>query len=801
MGQDAPLPAAPAQHTRPQLRDAYGRPYEPAIGPRLKVVLVFIFASVALLGASGAYLFTIRALEWLRGQQYINQFSLWMFLAHVVVGVVLVGPFLAFGGIHLSSARHRKNRHAVRLGIALFVTGIAAGLTGLALIQLAGFPQLPTGTWSRTVVFALHVLTPLLAVGLYVLHRRAGPDIQWQWGIAWGVAVGAFVGAMSVMHSVDPLKAYTRGSPEGEKYFEPSKARTVDGNFISAEALLMDEYCLKCHQDIYHDHIHSAHKFSSFNNPAYLFSILETRRVGYKRDGSPRASRWCAGCHDPVPFFSGAFDEKVFDDPAFDVSKHDTAKAGITCTVCHGIVHVNSRIGNADYTIKEPVHYPFAYSNNPVLQWVNQQIVKAKPEFHKRTFLKEFHRDEAFCSTCHKVSVPMEVNHYKEWLRGQDHADTYLLSGVSGVSARSFYYPPVAQTNCNGCHMPLEPSQDFASRDFDGSGTRKRHNHLFPGANTGLPELLGYEGKDEIIKAHADFLRGTDPHAKGPVLRIDLFGLKGGGTIDGKLFAPLRQGPLPKLQPGQTYLVEVVIRTLTMGHPFTQGTADSNEVWVDFEARAGQRLLGRSGALKGENETGPVDEWAHFLNILMLDRNGHRVDRRNPQDIFTPLYNHQIPPGAAQVVHYRLQVPADVSAPVQLKARVRYRKFDHKYMEYVYGKKVPKLPITDLCADEITLPVAGVAERVPEQTSPIKPAWQRWNDYGIGCLLEGGVGAKKGELKQAREAFQQLLAVPDKVAHSHGYLNLARVAFEEGLLDDAVKALNAAQKAEPPAPW
>jgi hypothetical protein len=27
--------------------------------------------------------------------------------------------------------------------------------------------------------------------------------------------------------------------------------------------------------------------------------------------------------------------------------------------------------------------------------------------------------------------------------------------------------------------------------------------------------------------------------------------------------------------------------------------------------------------------------WAHYLNVFMLDRDGNRIDRRNPQDIFT----------------------------------------------------------------------------------------------------------------------------------------------------------------------
>ena len=143
------------------------------------------------------------------------------------------------------------------------------------------------------------------------------------------------------------------------------------------------------------------------------------------------AARWCAGCHDVVPFFSGAFD-----DPKFDDVNHPTSQAGITCTVCHAITHVNSTRGNADYTIEEPIHYPFAFSTNKLLAFLNETMVKAKPEFHKKTFLKPLHKTAEFCSTCHKVSIPHELNHYKEFLRGQNHYDTFLLSGVSGHGAR-----------------------------------------------------------------------------------------------------------------------------------------------------------------------------------------------------------------------------------------------------------------------------------------------------------------------------------------------------------------------------
>ena len=750
------------------------------MGQRLHGLLWVVLALFALLGANSAYLAAVTFLEWFKGELYQNYFYQIMFLGHLILGVLLVLPFIIFAFFHLRLAFRRKNRRAVKVGYALLIISLLLLISGFALMRVEGFEIRDPNT--RTWLYWTHVITPLLVVWLYVLHRLAGPKIKWKMGVGWAGSVAAVVLIMVGLHHQDPRAWNVEGPKEGEKYFEPSLARTATGNFIPADTLMMDAYCQRCHKDTYNDWFHSAHHFSSFNNEPYLFSVKELRDQLMERDGDVKASRWCAGCHDVVPFLSGAFD-----DPQFDIRKHPTAHAGITCTVCHAITHVNSTKGNAAYTLEEPIHYPFAKSENPLLRYANEQMIKAKPAFHKKTFLKPLHENAEFCSTCHKVSLPGELTHYKEWLRGQNHYDSFLLSGVSGGNARAFYYPPKAQSNCNGCHMPTKPSADFGAQYLDESGALKIHNHLFPAANTGIPHLR--QAPDWVQKSHEDFHKGN--------VKIELFGLKKGGSVDAPLTAPIRPS-IPTLEPGETYLFEVVIRTLKLGHLFTQGTVDSNQVWMDVEVRDEEGVLGRSGSM---DESRRVDPWSHFVNVYMLDKDGNRIDRRNAADIFTPLYNHQIPPGAAAVVHYQFTVPEDQQKPIEIELKLNYRKFDSTYMEYVYGKDYRNdLPVSVLAEDRISFGIEGGIPSLSERTLAIQPVdfpmWQRWNDYGIGLLLKGNAGSDKGELKQAAAAFSKVEAL----GRPEGPINLARVYFKEGRVDDAAQALQRAAAFDPQPP-
>jgi len=758
------------------------------VTPRLRVVLTLVLGLFSLLLANGLYLSGITFSEWYFQRTFQDLFYHYMFLAHLVLGLVLILPFLAFGFYHWRASYKRRNRRAVRIGYALLIAGVVVLVSGVLLIKLGTFQFMRSETTQRLVYWS-HILAPVAAMWLYWLHRLVGPKVRWAIARRVGLVTAIAVGLMLVAQTQDPRKWTRRAPADGQKYFGNSLASTRDGGFIPQHVLMNDEYCKKCHQDVYDDWFHSAHHFSSFNNPAYLYAVRETRKVSLERDGNVHASRFCAGCHDPVPFFSGAFDN-----PHYDDVNDPTSQAGITCTVCHAITEIESTQGNGDYVIEEPQHYPFTYSTNPILQQMNMLLVKAKPAFHKSEMLKPVHKTPEFCSTCHKVHLPYQLTKYKEWARGQNHYDSFLLSGVAGHGARSFYYPQKAETDCNGCHMPYRESNDVAAIPHpERPHERVVHNHYFPGGNTALP----YWRNDAHVVAMAqEILKGC--------ARVDLFGIRKDGTLEGELIAPLRP-EVPALEAGQAYLLEAVIRTLKVGHHLTQGTVDSNELWLEVKAKSGDTVIGVSG---GRRPDGSVDEWSHFVNGFVIDRNGDRISRRNAQDIFIALYDHQIPPGAGQTAHYRLELPEEIDQPVEVTVKLNYRKFDKQYLEFMdrdfkegdhdfhnRGTGVNDLPITVIAEDRIVFPILrrdGVRIEASETgAKPIEPEWQRWNDYGIGLLLTG-----TAQLKQAAEAFAQV----EKYDRYDGPLNIARVLFAEGNLDGATEALKRAASMDPPPP-
>ena len=96
-----------------------GRRSRPAVGPGLRKLLLAVLGLFGLLAVNGLYLAGVTWIEWSSGKVYQDHFYQLMFLAHLLLGLLLILPFVPFGALHLRNAWRRPNRRAVAAGVTL----------------------------------------------------------------------------------------------------------------------------------------------------------------------------------------------------------------------------------------------------------------------------------------------------------------------------------------------------------------------------------------------------------------------------------------------------------------------------------------------------------------------------------------------------------------------------------------------------------------------------------------------------------------------------------------------------------
>ncbi|HEV8374732.1 MAG TPA: tetratricopeptide repeat protein, partial [Candidatus Polarisedimenticolia bacterium] len=807
------------------------------LSPRRNLLDRLVLASFLFLLLNGAYLgaFSAPTLAY-----YGNVFL------HLIGGVLFLAGFLWVG---MKAIRDKGRGKASRLG-ALVAYPLLAG-AGAAGIYLMLFYAIRPHLWVLHLHVALAVggsVAWILALrGSPSRFGAAGSKLALVAGVfalllfaSIRLAVGSRSDPRDVIVNPDspPVEATGESMSGQTGPFFPSSVHTTTGGRIPSSFFMQStsETCGRsgCHPDIYKQWYSSAHHFSSFNNQWYRKSIEYMQEMV-----GTRPSKWCGGCHDPAVLLNG-----MMDTPIKQIVQRPEAQAGLGCTACHSIIQVRSSMGQGDFLIQYPPLHDLSVSKNAFLRGMHDYLIRVNPEPHRRIFLKPFHRQQAgeFCSSCHKVHLDIPVNSYR-WFRGFNDYDNWQASAASGQGARSFYYPPQPST-CVTCHMPLVPSKDLGRHD-DGLV----HSHRFPAANTALPVA---NKDAEQLKAVTDFLTDRrltvdifavteaapppvhPPGAKPEMPELSSFFAVGEeqaqgmaappavSTATGPLRAPLnRLGKVARA--GDSVRVDVVARTRTVGHFFPGGTVDAFDVWMELKAiDAKGRLIFWSGYLE-DGGKGRVEPSAHFYKSLMLDANGNPINKRNAWSARAILYVNLIPPSSADTVHYRLDLPKDTVSPVHLTAKVNYRKFNWWNTHWAYAgirdpkqksygssadyddgrwvfegdtsqvsgslKEVPDLPVVTLATAETDLKVANRDEPLDHsEPAPAPEDRERWNDYGIGLLLQG-------DLRGAEAAFRKVTAIDP--SYADGWVNIARSAIAEGNLDKAETMLAEALKRAP----
>lgn len=375
------------------------------------------------------------------------------------------------------------------------------------------------------------------------------------------------------------------------------------------------------------------------------------------------------------------------------------------------------------------------------------------------------------------------------------------------------------------------------------------HSHRFPGANTALPTANEDAAQ---LKTTEDFLTsgalsvdifalsaaGENTEAESAMKTAGQHELATtfavGEEAETTAAAPADNGeaapvtaPLNRVpaavRRGDSVRIDVVVRTKRVGHFFPGGTVDAYDTWLELKGvdDHGQTVFW-SGMVE-DGGKGPVEKGAHFYRSLQVDGHGNAINKRNAWATRSVVYVRLIPPGAADTVHFRLKVPAKTGKKITLTARLCYRKFAWWETQFAFGgrvdplsrasavtadyddrnflfdaslkgisakaEQIPDLPIVTLAQNTVTIDVLeGRAPAPKVATQLLKEDWQRWNDYGIGLLLQG-------DLKAAQSAFEKVTEIDAQ--NPDGWVNIGRAALQEGDLERARTVLEKALAIDP----
>src|SRR6202453_170822 len=338
-----------------------------------------------------------------------------------------------------------------------------------------------------------------------------------------------------------------------DKISLPGNAAVEGDEFLQASAFPDAAYCGHCHQEAYHQWRQALHS-NSFRAPFYRASVnilIRTKGIEF--------ARHCDSCHNPVGVLAGALTkDATMDRISFD-------RDGLTCTTCHSIQSVDTKLGNGSFVMGVPAVMVDEEGKRIPGIVPNKEILPHRDR-HSKAVMQDIYHTPKFCSACHKANLPPPLNDYK-WIRAFSAYDEWRNSKFSQRNPLTFYTADF--TTCQGCHMKREAIK----LPDPGAKNGMLASHRWAAGNTAV---LFYYGFDEQLSKTIEFLK------TGNYLNVDIFALKVGGRD--ALIAPLGSVPFT-LNPTDAIEAYVVIQNKNIGHSLIPEVRDLYEAWVEFTVK------------------------------------------------------------------------------------------------------------------------------------------------------------------------------------------------------------------------
>ena len=619
-----------------------------------------------------------------------------MVLVHTAVGVLFIFPFVLSQFQHFPVGWAKPDRFQKWLGVAGCAAVALVGVSGLVLTYQAALGIKISSLWHYIHLVSGLAVIPIVIVHVTPLARKlarawgkipAGlAPVPWRRELLW-VPLVLVVLTYGAAMLYAPVNYLDFPLPEdyvfayGDNPFAPSLAVTESGQPVAPVALNNSKSCgtARCHVEIYDEWAVGAHRWSATDQ---LYQAVEG--IMAKEEGA-HATRYCAGCHDPVSLLSGYKDAgRGLNAPGYD--------EGSTCLLCHGIREVDIQ-GNGNYVWHAPERYAFENKAGVTAAFLSEFLIRAYPDQHNQDFDLTLSRKPEFCGACHKQFIDKEVNKFG-WVQLQNQYDEWKSS---------HWYrdgDPERMLTCQQCHMQLMESNDPGRGNPDDplrGNDNKHRNHRILASNQFMPLALELEGAEEHVKLVEEWLRGEThiPEIEGKWAK--------GPAVPVTIVAPA------EAHSGQRLLVRVIVTNNKVGHSFPTGPMDLIESWIEFVAKdESGRVVYHSGLL---DEKLYVEPGSFTFTAEGIDQYGNLIDRHNLWDMIGARYKRSIFPGYTDTVEYEFTVPRTVGSRLHLSARLRYRKLNQSFIDKVLGEGAFTAPITDMSEDTGTVLITAPPAR------------------------------------------------------------------------------------------
>jgi DNA-binding beta-propeller fold protein YncE len=440
-------------------------------------------------------------------------------------------------------------------------------------------------------------------------------------------------------------------APQNLPYLATWMRITADGPTPHPKDWINSAACRECHSEMFDQWADSNHRLMGESNPYY--KVVEDLAAKVEGEGF-RA--WCMGCHQTAKLSSGwtasSDTAHMFEQggasliEAYEKGEEDLDE-GTSCLMCHRITSVEDAGiaggGNASYTVnlRDRETYVFENNENPVLKWIGDRQINAKPEVHKDSYMLPLYKDPKLCGSCHGEFAPgtgsVIVNTYGEWLDSP------------------FNRPddPSKNRTCIDCHMHADPTKigtPIPGQSTDGGPVKDNVvTHQFVGANHHLVGLRNKGLEEQSIAL-----------------------LKTAASLSSQLNGP--------------EALTVRVTNVGAGHKLPTGVADFRQLWLQVTVRdANGAVVVQSGAL---DDKGVLDPQARVFAKVF-----GRADGSHAGLVFwrheKMLSDTRIPAGGYRDETYAL--PAGTAFPVTVEARLMFRIYPQWVTDAV-REAFPELP-------------------------------------------------------------------------------------------------------------